>query len=85
MPGLGQQVTKICSKIGLQNMCQGRPDRVTKEKIKEQIFYHHLEHMKEELGSLKQKGKELLKVDIRKPQEYLGSCSLAEARMGFRI
>ena len=24
-------------------------------------------------------------VDIRKPQEYLASCSLAEARMAFRI
>ena len=67
LPGLGQEVTNICSKIGLQDICRGRPDRVTKEKIKEQIFYHHLQHMKEELGALKEKGKELVKVDIRKP------------------
>ena len=67
------------------DICLGRPDRVSKEKIKEQIFYHHLKHMKEELGILKEKGKELVKVDIRKPQEYLASCSLAEARIAFRV
>ena len=26
-----------------------------------------------------------MKVDIRKPKEYLASCSLAEARMAFRV
>ena len=67
------------------DICRGRPDRVTKEKIKEHIFYHHLKHMKEELSSLKEKGKELHKVDIRKPQDYLASSSLEEARMAFRV
>ena len=60
LPGLGQEMTNICFKIGLMDICRGRPDRVSKEKIKEQIFDHHLKHMKEELGILKEKGKELV-------------------------
>ena len=85
LPGLGREVTDICYKLGLEDICRGRPDRVTKELIKEQVFYHHLKHIKEELNSLKEKGKELAMVDIRKPQEYLASCSLEEARMAFRV
>ena len=37
------------------------------------------------MSTLKEKGKELVRVDIRKPQEYLASCSLEEARMAFRV
>ena len=47
--------------------------------------YFDIGHIKEELSSLKEKGKELHKVDVRKPQEYLASYSLEEARMAFRI
>ena len=85
LPGLAQEVTDICTQIGLEDICSGRPDRISKEKIQESIFYNHLKHLKEELGALKEKGKELYQVDIRKPQEYLASCSLAEARMAFRV
>ena len=85
LPGLAQEASEICSQIGLQDICRGRPDRVTKEKIQEQIFYHHLKYLKEDLDALKEKGKELFQMDIRKPQEYLASCSLAEARMAFRV
>ena len=85
LPGLGREVTDICYQLGLEDICRGRPDRVTKELIKEQVFYHHLKHIKEDLNSLKEKGKELAMVDIRKPQEYLASCSLEEARMAFRV
>ena len=85
LPGLGQEATDICLKLGLPDICRGRPDRVSKEKIQEEIFYNHLKHLKEELGALKEKGKELFQMDIRKPQEYLASSSLAEARMAFRV
>ena len=85
LPGLAQEAMDICSQIGLLDICRGRPDRITREKILEQVFYHHLKQIKEELSSLKEKGKELVKVDIRKPQEYLASGSLTEARMAFRI
>ena len=85
LPGLAQEVTEICTQIGLEDICRGMPDRISKEKIQESIFYNHLKHLKEELGALKGKGKELYQVDIRKPQEYLASCSLAEARMAFRV
>ena len=85
LPGLAREATDICSQIGLPDICRGSSDSVSKEKIQEKIFYHHLKHLKEELGALKEKGKELFMVDIRKPQEYLASCSLAEARMAFRV
>ena len=85
LPGLAQEATDICARIGLQDICRGRPDRISKEKIQEHIFYNHLQHIKEELSSLKEKGKELVMVDIRKPQDYLAFCSLEEARMAFRV
>ena len=85
LPGLAQEASDICSQIGLADICQVRPDKITKEKIQDQRFYHHLKHLKEELGDLKEKGKELFMVDIRKPHEYLASFSLAEARMAFRV
>ena len=85
LPGLAKECTLICHKIGLPDICRGRPERVSKDEISEHIFFNHLKSVKEDLGSLKEKGKELMKVDIRKPQAYLASSSLAEARMAFRV
>ena len=85
LPGLAQEVTELCTQIGLEDICRGRPNRISKEKIQESIFYNHLKHLKVDMGALKKKGKKPNQVDIRRPQEYLASCSLAEARMAFRV
>ena len=49
-----------------------------------QIRYHHLKELKEELKE-KDKCAELVKKDIREPQQYLLNSSLAEARVAFRV
>ena len=75
LPGLVPEVRDICQMIGL-------PDDVSKEKVEEHIFYHRLKCLKEEL---KEKApQKLLRLNISKPQGYLLSLSLAEARMAFR-
>ena len=86
LPGLTQEVRTICRTIGLPDITLGRPDQVNKEKVKEHVFYHHLKCLKQELqDKAPQKGKELLKLDITKPQSYLTNSSLAEARIAFRV
>ena len=76
LPGLVPEVRDICQMIGL-------PDDVSKEKVEEHIFYHRLKCLKEEL---KEKApQKLLRLNISKPQGYLLSLSLAEARMAFRV
>ena len=48
LPGLAQECTHICLKIGLPDICRGRPDRVTREEISEHIFFNHLKSVKED-------------------------------------
>ena len=83
LPGLVPEVRDICQMIGLPDITTGRPDDVSKEKVEEHIFYHRLKCLKEEL---KEKApQKLLRLNISKPQGYLLSLSLAEARMAFRV
>ena len=86
LPGLVPEVRDICQSIGLPDITRGRPDNVSNKKVEEHIFYTHLKCLKEELKEkAPHKGKELLRLDISKPQGYLLCSSLAEARMAFRV
>lgn len=80
-PGLAEEATDICSKIGLPDICL---EEVDKKEVKEAIYYHHYAALRKELGN-KEKCKELMKCDLRKPQPYLATSCLAEARMGARV
>ena len=45
-PGLGQEVAAICQEVGLPNVCK---EQVSKETIKEDIFYNHRKESKVEM------------------------------------
>ena len=45
-PGLQKEVKEICSQIGIQDM---NKHDVSKDKIKEAIYYSHYKSMKEEI------------------------------------
>ena len=79
-PGLAQEATLICETIGLKNVCT---ESVDKKEIKEAIILHHMVRMKEEMGG--EKLKELRMMDLRKPQAWLSTLCMAEARMAARL
>ena len=82
LPGLAHEAEEICKVLGMPNICKVRS---SKKEIQENIFYNHLKCVKEELQKLEVKGAELLKADIRRPQKYFETSSLAVARMAFRV
>ena len=82
LPGLNQEAKEICLAIGLPNICKVN---VTKKEVQENIFYHHMKCLKEELRRLEVKGAELYNADITKPQKYFETSSLVMARMAFRV
>ena len=82
LPGLAKEVQEICLTVGLPDICQ---TDITKDDIKEKIYWHHMKCLKEELQKLEVKGAELLKADLRSPQEYFKTSSLPTARMAFRV
>jgi hypothetical protein len=85
LPGLAKEASHICSTVGLPDISICCLKIIDKEEIKEKIFYHHYKCVKEELRNLKVKGTELIKKDLRRPQEYFLTSSLPEARMSFRL
>ena len=82
LPGLAKEVKEICLTVGLPDICQ---TDITKEKIKENIYWHHMQTLKEDLQKLEIKGAKLVKADLRSPQPYFLTSSLPTARMAFRV
>ena len=85
LPGLAVEVSKICSTIGLPDLTSCNITTISKDMIRERIFFHHYKCLKQELKELKVKGIELSSKDLRKPQAYFYTSSLVEARMSFRL
>ena len=79
-PGLGQEVREICAEIGIPDA--SRMD-VQKEEVKEAIKLNHLKKLKEEMSE-KEKPSDMVKLDLRKPQEYT-SWRDEELRMAYRL
>jgi hypothetical protein len=80
-PGLASEATEICKEIGLKNVCT---ESVEKKEIKEAIFYHHYAVMKQEMTDMV-KLNDLKNLDLRKPQQYLGTMCLLQARTAARL
>ena len=80
-PGLCQEVSRICDTIGLPDVCL---EDVDKTEIKEAIFWHHYAVMKEEMEPLK-KLQQIVKEDLRKPQDFLSTGNLDQCRMAMRL
>ena len=85
LPGLAVEVSRICSIIGLPDVSRCNITNISKDMIRDRIFFRHFKCLKEELKALKVKGIELSVKDLRKPQPYFYTSSLVEARMSFRI
>ena len=80
-PGLCKEVTAICEEVGLPNMFE---ERVGKETIKEEIFYHHLKDIKKEMKRF-EKLDDISNGDCRKAQPYMKDFCLEMCRMAFRL
>jgi hypothetical protein len=80
-PGLAREAAEICKEIGLRNVCV---EVVDKKEIKEAIFYHHYAMMKKEMTN-KLKLNDLKNLDLRKPQPYLATMCLLQARTAARL
>ena len=66
-PGLGQEVAAICQEVGLPNVCK---EQVSKEAIKEEIFYNHQKELKAEMKKFK-KLDNVSDGDFRRVQPYM--------------
>ena len=80
-PGLGQEVTEICEKIGISDM---NSVVVDKDAVKNAIFENHYQEMVEEVKS-KKKLENIKEDDFREVQQYFGDKSVENTRMGFMI
>ena len=80
-PGLGQEVAAICQEVGIPNICQ---EQVDKKRIKEAIFYHHMNDLKIEMKKY-EKLDDISNGDFRTMQSYMKDFCLEHCRMGFRL
>ena len=78
--GLGQEVREISAEIGIPDASRME---VQKEQVKEAIQINHLMKLKEEMSE-KEKLADMVKLDLRKPQEYT-SWNVEECRMAYRL
>ena len=74
-------MSAICDTIGLPDVCQ---EDLDKSEVREAVFLHHYKVLKEEMEPLK-KLQQLVKEDLRKPQEFLATCNLDQCRMAMRL
>ena len=80
-PGLSKEVEAICQEVGLPNVLE---EHVGKEEIKEEIFYHHLRDLKNQMKQF-EKLDDISNDDIRKAQPYMKDFCLETCRMAFRL
>jgi hypothetical protein len=80
-PGLAQEVSDICKEVGIQDVNE---NEVSKEKVKEEIFYHHYRELKKEMEE-KDKCQEIKHEDFREVQPYMKNLSIESARMKFSL
>ena len=80
-PGLGQDVAKICSNLGIPDV---NNTRISKQDIKKAIFENHYEDM---VNTIKTKSKleEIKDDDFREVQPYFHDKSVESTRMKFKI
>ena len=80
-PGLAEEATEICGKLGLKNV---NLHIVKKEEIKNAVFYNHYGNMKDKIMESK-KLENISHEDFTKEQGYLHGKSVDRCRTEFRI
>ena len=80
-PGLSAEVMDICKQLDIPNINE---NSVEGDDIKKAVFRHHMEEVKEKVGSSKkmQKHKD---DDFETVQEYMKGKSVEKTRMAFRV
>ena len=80
-PGLAKDVSEICEKLGLEDL---NNTDISKEKVSEEIFYHHYKEMKEDIAKMA-KLQDIKHEDFREVQPYMKSCAIEQARLKFSL
>ena len=80
-PGLGQEVTDICTQLNITDV---NNTFVAKSVIKEAIFNHHYAEMTAEVKKMK-KLEPIKGEDFRETQKYFMDKSIENGRMSFQI
>ena len=80
-PGLGEEVTNICSELGISDV---NDVFVSKEDIKDAIWNHHQKDIKQELSTSK-KLMEIKDEDFSEVQDYFHNKSVENTRMAFKV
>ena len=78
--GLTKEVEEICKRIGLPNACI---EYVYRDDVVDHIRVSKLKKLQEDMQGLS-KMQEIMKQDLRKPQDYMNLVSLEDARLEFR-
>ena len=81
LPGLAREVQTICEIIKIPDI---NLSHVSKEKIDENIFFHHYKDMKEIMSNSK-KMEKIRHEDFRKEQEYMNCKSVESSRTQLRV
>ena len=76
-PGLAQEVAEICKKLGLKDL---NTTEISKEKVSEEIFYHHYKKIKEDIAKMT-KVEDIKHENFREVQAYMKLCSIEKARL----
>ena len=80
-PGLGQEVSNICSIINIPDVNE---QIVSKREVQEAIFNHHYSEMKQEINKMK-KLEPIKNEDFTEVQNYFLDKSIENGRMSFKI
>ena len=80
-PGLTKEAREICEAIGPPDVCTVE---VTKQDIKEAVFYDHYNDLKKEVASF-EKLDSIKNDDFRTAQDYMKNNCLEHCRMAFRL
>ena len=81
MPGLVQEVKKICKTLGMEDVSH---TEITKDEINDALEIHHMKNLREEMGD-KIKYSEMNNIDTRKPQTFMKEMNLEECCVAMRI
>ena len=80
-PGLAEEVKMICKEVGIEDVNE---TEVSKEELKEAVFYHNYKEVKEEMET-KDKLNDVKHEDFTKVQDYMISKNIENARMMFSL
>ena len=80
-PGLAKEVSERCKEIGIADV---NNTEVSKDTVKEEIFYHHYRELKTEMEE-REMLSDVCHEDFKEVQQYMKNNSVEQARMKFSL